>query len=156
MASLDNAQVADRFLPMTAFLDGSLSSDRFRAALVAVFGVTGLVLVVVGLGGSTARTVAERTRELGVRLALGAVPTRLWFTTTCGSLTSVMAGIAAGVVAAAMAFRVMSTVLAGVQQPSILLWGIEAALVAALCAVAAALPAYRVMAIDPIAALRPE
>jgi len=156
MRSLDNAQVVDRFLPMTKFLDSSLSSDRFRAALVVVFGVTGLSLVLVGLGGITARSVAERTREMGVRLAFGAVPTRLWLATTGDALKSVIAGVAAGVLAAAMVFRIARTILVGVQPPSAVMWGTDIVLVVASCAVAAALPAYRVIGIRPFAALRTE
>jgi predicted permease len=154
MASLDDAQVVDRFLPMTAYLDASLSSDRFRATLVGVFGVTALVLVLVGVGGITARSVTERRREMGVRLAFGAAPVRLWLKTVCDALESVLVGIAAGILGAAAAFRVLSAALVGVQRPSVVESGVEGVLVAALCAVAAGLPAYRVTGIRPIAALR--
>jgi putative ABC transport system permease protein len=156
MTSLDKAQVVDRFLPMTAYLDASLSAYRFRAALVSVFAVTGLLLVLVGLGGLTARTVEERTREIGVRLALGAPPSRLWWTTTCDALKSVTVGIAAGIVAADMAFRVIGAYLAGMASPSIAIWGADVALVAGFCALAAGVPARRVTGIRPMDALRTE
>ena len=156
MASLDKAQVVDRFLPMTTYLDSSLSSDRFRTALVAVFGVTGLALVLVGLGGITARSVVERTREMGIRLALGARPTRLWLTIAGGALTSVGIGIAAGTACAIGVLRLVGTTLVGVQRPSAVIWGVEAVVVAVLCAVAAAVPAHRVVGIRPVRALRAE
>ena len=156
MASLNNAQVVDRFLPMTTYLDASLYSDRFRAALVAVFGVAGLLLVLLGLGGITARSVTERTREMGIRVALGARPARLWLTTACEALTSVVIGIAAGTVAATVVFRLLRTVLIGAQPPSLVLWGADVVVVAGLCAAAAAIPAYRVIGIRPMLALRSE
>ncbi len=154
MQSLDSTQVVDRFLPMTTYLDTSLSSDRFRAALVAAFGLTGLVLVLVGVGGITARSVAERTRELGVRLALGAVPARLWVRTTCDAMKSVTVGIGVGAIAAVVAMRLVSTFLVGLQRPSAAVWAIEVAVVCGLCALAAGLPAHRVTEIAPMIALR--
>lgn len=139
---------------MTTYLDTSLSSDRFRAALVAAFGLTGLVLVLVGVGGITARSVAERTRELGVRLALGAVPARLWVRTTCDAMKSVTVGIGVGAIAAVVAMRLVSTFLVGLQRPSAAVWAIEVAVVCGLCALAAGLPAHRVTEIAPMIALR--
>jgi putative ABC transport system permease protein len=156
MATLDNAQVVDRFLPMTDYLDSSLSAYRFRAALVAVFAVTGLLLVLVGLAGLTARFVEERRREIGIRLALGAAPSRLWWTTTCDALKSVTVGIAAGILAATLAFQVIGTFLAGIAPPSVVIWGTDVALVAGLCALAAAVPAHRVTGVRPMDALRTE
>jgi putative ABC transport system permease protein len=156
MASLDKEQVVDRFLPLSTYLENSLSPLRFRAALVAVFGMTGLLLVLVGLAGVTARSVAERTREIGVRLALGAAPVRLWRATTCDALRSVLAGILAGLVAAGVAFRVIDSVLADLVSPSIVTWSVDVAVVAGLCALAAALSAHRVTDVRPMAALNAE
>jgi putative ABC transport system permease protein len=156
MTSLDATQVVDRFLPMTTYLGSSLSADRFRTTLVAVFAATGLLLVIVGLTGLTARSVTERTREMGVRLALGAVPFRLWLTATADALVSVVTGIAFGILVALAGVRVMSGVLVGVSPPSPPLWAAAIALVGAMCAIAAGVAARRVMDIQPSLALRGE
>jgi putative ABC transport system permease protein len=156
MATLDKGQVVDRFLPMTSYLDASLSADRFRTALVAVFGATGLMLVLVGLAGLTARTVTERAKEVGVRLALGAAPSRLWWMTTCDALKGVVAGLSAGILLALVALRSIGTTLVGIAAPSIGVWGAEVALIVALCALAAGAPAHRVTRIGPMVVLRRE
>jgi ABC-type antimicrobial peptide transport system permease subunit len=156
MAILDKGQVVDRFLPMTTYLDASLSADRFRTALVGVFGVTGLLLVLVGLAGLTARTVTERTRETGIRLALGAAPSRLWWRTTRDALKGVLAGLAAGILTAFVALRGISTVLVGITAPSIGVWSAEVVLISALCALAAGIPARRVIDGRSMAVLRGE
>ena len=154
MTSLDATQVVDRFLPMNTYLDASLSGDRFRTTLVGVFAATGLLLVIVGLTGLTARSVGERTREMGVRLALGAVPFRLWLTTTGDALVSVVTGLACGIVVALAGVRVLSGALVGVAPPSPLLWVAAVALISAMCAIAAGIAARRVMNIQPTLALR--
>jgi putative ABC transport system permease protein len=156
MASLDRAQVVDRFLPVTDYLDASLSSDRFRMVLVVLFAATGLLLVLVGLAGLTARTVIERTKELGIRMALGATPSRPWLTTTRDALKSVAVGIAAGIPAAHVAFRLMTSILVGIGSPSIAALGKYLVLVAGLCAVAAGVPARRALGIRPMAVLASE
>jgi putative ABC transport system permease protein len=154
MASLDKAQVVDRFQPMSSYLSASLSSERFRTAMVAVFGFTGLLLVLVGLAGLTARMVAERTQEIGVRMALGAAPSRLWLSTTFDALKSVGVGLAAGIVTTVLAFHLVSTLLTGVLPPSGLVWGADIVFVAVLCTLAAGLPAHRVIRVRPSEALR--
>jgi ABC-type antimicrobial peptide transport system permease subunit len=112
--------------------------------------------VIVGLTGLTARSVTERTREMGVRLALGAVPFRLWLTATADSLVSVVTGIAFGILVALAGVRVMSGVLVGVSPPSTPLWAAAIALIGAMCAIAAGVAARRVMDIQPLLALRGE
>lgn len=154
LASLDGEQAVDRFLPMTLYLERSLSSERFRSSLVAVFAGTGLALVLLGLAGSTARAVTERKRDIAVRMALGAAPSRLWLSTTCGALLSVMLGIAAGLVASSAVLQGMGALLIGVPAPSAVLFGTDAVAVASLCALAAGIPARRVVHVQPTVVLR--
>jgi len=156
VATVDTGQVVDRFLPMTTYLDSSLSADRFRTALVVVFGTTGLLLVLVGLAGLTARTVTERAKDVGVRLALGAAPSQLWWTTTRDALNGVVAGLAGGILLALVALRSIGATLAGIASPSITIWAAEVAVIVALCALAAATPAHRVTRIGPMVVLKRE
>ena len=97
-----------------------------------------------------------RKRELGVRLALGAVPFRLWLTTTGDALVSVVTGVACGIVVALVGVRVLAGALVGVAPPSPLLWIAAVALISAMCAVAAGIAARRVMNIQPTLALNGE
>jgi predicted permease len=154
LAALDGEQAVDRFLPMTLYLEQSLSSDRFRSSLVAVFAGTGLTLVLLGLAGTTARAVTERKWEIAIRMALGATPSRLWRSTTCDALLSVLLGVGAGVIVSTAVFQGMDALLVGVPEPSVVLWGADAAAVAILCTVAAAIPARRVVHVHPSAVLR--
>jgi predicted permease len=156
VASVDATQVVDRFMPLTTFVDASLAPDRFRTALLIVFAVAGVLLVMVGLLGLTSRSVSERTREMGVRIALGAAPLALWGRVTMEALVSVALGMAAGWLGAAVTMRVLARVLLGVSSPSLMLWTGVTASLGFVCLVAAAVPAFRITKVDPSTALRAE
>jgi putative ABC transport system permease protein len=154
VASTDRTQVVDRFAPLAAFMDNSLAPDRFRTALLVAFAVTGLLLAVVGLYGLTSRSVTERTKEVGVRLALGARPSGVWARVTAETLTSVAFGVGAGLAGAQGAILVLVAMLADVQRPSAVVWGAAIGILCVVSAMAAAVPARRVVRVDPAAALR--
>jgi predicted lysophospholipase L1 biosynthesis ABC-type transport system permease subunit len=156
MTTLDPTQVIDRFVPLGTFVRASLGPDRFRTALLVVFATTGVLLALVGLFGLTARSVSERTREIGVRIALGAAPGALWRRVTMEALVSVAVGVAAGGVGAVLTGRVLARVLLGVSPPSLALWACVSASLGLICVVAAAVPAHRIMHLDPSIALRSE
>jgi putative ABC transport system permease protein len=156
MTTLDPTQVIDRFVPLRAFVSASLGPDRFRTVLLVVFATTGVLLVLVGLFGLTARSVSERTQEIGVRIALGAAPGALWIRVTMDALVSVAVGVAAGGVGALLTGRVLAQVLLGVSPPSLALWVAVSASLGLVCVVAAAVPARRIMHLDPWIALRSE
>jgi putative ABC transport system permease protein len=156
MTTLDPTQVIDRFVPLATFVTASLGPDRFRTALLVVFATTGVLLALVGLFGLTARSVSERTRELGVRIALGAAPGTLWIRVTMEALVSVAVGVVAGGVGAVLAGRVLARVLLGVSPPSLALWAAVSASLGLICVIAAAVPAHRIMHLDPSMALRSE
>jgi predicted permease len=153
-ASADRTQVVDRFTPLVDFVGSSLAPDRFRTALLVTFAATGLVLAVVGLYGLTSRSVTERTKEVGVRLALGARPFAVWARVTAETLTSVGVGIAAGLAGAQAVMLVLVAVLTDVQPPSGLVWTAAIGVLCVVSAMAAAVPARRVVSIDPAVALR--
>jgi putative ABC transport system permease protein len=154
VASADRTQVADRFVPLVDFVGSSLAPDRFRTALLVAFAATGLLLAIVGLYGLTSRAVTERTKEIGVRLALGARPSDVWVRVTAQTLTGVGLGIAGGLALAQAAIVVLVAALTDVQRPSALVWAIAIGVLSAVSTMAAAVPARRVVGIDPSAALR--
>jgi putative ABC transport system permease protein len=156
MTTLDPTQVIDRFVPLGTFVTASLGPDRFRTALLVVFATTGVLLALVGLFGLTARSVSERTRELGVRIALGAAPGTLWIRVTMEALVSVAVGVVAGGLGAVLTGRVLARVLLGVSPPSLALWAAVSASLGVICVIAAAVPAHRIMHLDPSMALRSE
>jgi ABC-type antimicrobial peptide transport system permease subunit len=127
---------------------------RFPLVLLAAFAVAALALAIVGTYGVVSYTVAQRTRELGIRLALGA--TRGGVTAlVVGHVARVAAGgIAVGLVLAAALSRYAASLLYGVRATDPATYAVVAALLGTVAALAAALPARRAARVDPATALR--
>ncbi|HLH05462.1 MAG TPA: ABC transporter permease [Bryobacteraceae bacterium] len=141
---------------MQSIVDRSLAARRFTMFVLAAFAVLALSLAAIGLYGVLAYMVVQRTRELGVRLALGADPISLLIATVAGGMRLAGLGLVLGLGAAALLVNGMSRLLFGVRplDPASFAAATAVLLVAALCA--AAIPALRAAHIDPIAALRCE
>lgn len=135
-------------------IDASTADRRFALALFAGFAVVALILATAGLYGVLAATVVERTREIGVRTALGAPRGRILSMVVRQGLTLTAIGLAVGLVATWATSRVISALLFGVRasDPSVLVVVISSLTVAAL--LASALPAWRASRVDPMVALR--
>jgi predicted permease len=148
--------VVDRMITLGQQVDAGLSADRSVAALASAFGALALVLACVGVYGVMSYTVARRTSDIGVRMALGARPAVLLREILVESSTMIAAGLAIGLPLTAGAGRLLSTVLFGVNAwdgPTVA----AAVLTLALLGLAAALvPAWRASHVDPVIALRQE
>jgi predicted permease len=134
----------------------SLSRERLMARLASALGGITLILSSIGLYGLLAYTVARRTPELGVRMALGATPGTVRWMVMRHALMLVAIGLGLGLLAAAWGTRVLSTLLFGlapIDPPSFVATG---ALLAVVGTAAAYLPARRASRVDPIIALRTE
>jgi predicted permease len=134
----------------------AFNADRLIARLTELYGLLALVLASVGLYGVAAFTVARRTAEIGIRVALGATPWNVMLMVLRGALAPIALGLAIGIPAALGTGRALASRLFGVEpyEPRIFL---VALLVLAGAAFAAAVvPARRTTAIDPIRALRAE
>jgi ABC-type antimicrobial peptide transport system permease subunit len=111
---------------MTDIVGRALARDRLVLLLVGVAAVLAMLVGLVGLYGATAYTIAQRRRELGVRLALGATTRRLAATLGRRTLTTVAAGLAAGVAVAWLLTASLSSVLFDVAPRDPATWGLAA------------------------------
>jgi len=143
-------------VPLSDQVDASLAAERLLLRLCVLFGALALLLACVGLYGVIAYRVAQRTTEIGVRVALGATPMSVVRGVLRDTLVLVVVGVAIGVPAALAAGRLLVTFLYGLtpRDPMTLLTAIVILLAAA--SAAAALPARRAARVDPNVALRYE
>ena len=135
-------------------LDRSFDQQRAVASLAGLFGVVALVLAAIGMYGVTAYSVAQRTNEIGIRMALGADRGNVVGMVLGGAFRRVGIGIALGLPLAVGAGYVLSAQLYGVQFWDPLALGVGALALAASAFLAAVIPANRAASISPIQALR--
>jgi predicted permease len=134
----------------------NFNQERLIARLTELFGLLALVLACVGVYGVTAYSVARRTNEIGIRMALGAGRRTVLGLVLRGALVQVGLGLAIGIPVAVAGGRLLASELYGVKGHEPVIFALAAVLLA-ICALAAGfLPARRASALDPIAALRQE
>jgi putative ABC transport system permease protein len=136
------------------YLRNGLAPTRFAMALITAFAVLALVLSAVGLYGVVAYGVSQRTREIGMRVALGAEPKRIVGLVLGGGFRLAAAGVALGAAVALAAVRVIESMLYEVNPIDPLTFGAVALLVILIALVASYVPARRALRVDPAEALR--
>jgi predicted permease len=132
----------------------AVSQRRFVLTLVAAFGVLALIMAAAGVYGVMALIVSERAGEIGIRLALGAQPSRVLRLIVVQGVVLAAAGIAAGIAAALALAPLLRTQLFGIRPLDPLTMAAVPALLFAVAAIACYLPARRAVRIDPLATLR--
>jgi hypothetical protein len=142
--------------PMSQLLGAQLAQPRFNMILLAIFAGVAMTLAAIGLYGVLAFGVAQRTREIGIRMALGAQRGAMLRMILRQSLTLVSIGIIVGIGAALGATRLLRSLLYGVQANDFVTYLLGVLLLGAAALLAAYLPARRAMKIDPMVALRYE
>jgi len=140
--------------PMEELLATATASRRFSTQLLTAFAVLALLLAAVGIYGVMAFVVGQRTREMGIRVALGAHPREVVTLVLREALGLAVAGVAAGAVGAIIMSRYLSGMLFEVKATDPGTYAGIAALLTVTAAVAAWRPARRAAAVDPILALR--
>jgi ABC-type antimicrobial peptide transport system permease subunit len=156
MRTIDPALPVEIPKPMTALWDAGLEQQHLAASASALFGVSGLLLAIIGTYGVLAYAVSARTRELGIRLALGATRRVVLADVVRRGLTLTAVGLAIGVACGVAANRALSAVASESPGTS---WLLAVGVIATLgsCAVVAALvPAVRATRINPVDVMRTE
>jgi putative ABC transport system permease protein len=145
-----------KFSTFTNVVSSSLNIRRFNLTLVAIFSGTALLLALAGIYGVLAYSVARRTRELGVRIALGASSANVLKLVLRQAVATVTAGVLLGAIAAFALTRVIQSMLFGVTGSDPVTYVGVAALLLGVALLAAFVPARRATQVDPLVALRQE
>ena len=152
--AVDDSLPITRVQTMDRVRSTATSRERFTLLLVSAFGILALVLAAIGLYGVTAYTVAQRTRELGIRVALGAAPGDVLRLVLGLGGRLVGMGLAIGIAAALLLSELMRALLFGVGTRDPFTFVAAASLLATIAFVASYIPARRAMRIDPVISLR--
>jgi putative ABC transport system permease protein len=156
VGQVDPALPVSKIRPLDEIVSRSISQPRFYLLLLGVFAVVALVLAAVGIFGVLSYAVAQRTREIGIRMALGAQERTVLQMVVGQAMVLVIAGIAVGAALALVVSRGMSTMLFSVTATDPATFVSVAAILCAVALVASYVPARRATRVDPIVALRSE
>lgn len=164
LSSAVRAQVVsiDPNLPLTSvrvfeeYVSRSLARPRFNALLLSIFAATALLLTAIGIYGVMAYTVAQRTNEIGIRIALGAAQSSIFRLIVGQAMTLVAVSVVVGLLGAFAATRLLNSLLFGVGASDPITFATIVLLVGIVAFLAAWLPARRASQVDPIVALRTE
>jgi hypothetical protein len=153
---IDPRLAVDAAVPMERVVSSLMTRPRFYAALLTTFGAIAGFIAVIGLYGVLSYVVSQRTKEIGVRMALGAQRGAVLNLVLRQGATIVAIGLICGVAGAAALTRYLEGMLYGLGALDVATFAVVALAFAAVALVAAYLPARRATAIDPLAALRYE
>ncbi|HYM25710.1 MAG TPA: ABC transporter permease [Vicinamibacterales bacterium] len=154
VASVDKDQPISVFATLDSSVAQSLGNQKILASLTAMFAAAALALAALGLYSVVAYAVAQRTGEIGIRMALGAQPRQVVALELSRGLKLVVAGLVAGLASSAGAGRLIRTLLFDVQPLDPVVYASVAALFALVATLACLAPSLRVARIDPLVALR--
>lgn len=143
-----------KFRTLDAVRGEAVATERGRAVLLGSLAVLALLLAAVGIYGLVASSVTERTRELGIRMALGATPIRTLASAALPGLALGGLGVAIGVALARAGARTMAHLVWGVSVNDPLTFGLAAATVVATAVGATLAPSLKILRLNPVRALR--
>jgi putative ABC transport system permease protein len=153
---IDAQQFVPTVTPLSELVSRTLAESRFHTVLLGVFAAIAIILAAIGIYGVIAYNVAQRTKEIGIRMALGAQQRQMLAMILRQSLTMAAIGIGVGLLGAFAATRLLSALLFGVGTTDLITYGAVILLLGAAALLAGFLPARRAMKVDPVIALRYE
>jgi putative ABC transport system permease protein len=156
VSALDRDVPVARLYTIDQLMNESVAAPRFRTTLVSVFAILGLVLAAIGIYGVMAYTVSERTRELGVRVALGATTGDVMRMVLGEAFVLAGAGVVLGVAGAVATTRLIRVLLFGVTPTDPATFASIVGILMVLALAGSYVPARRATRVDPIATLRSE
>jgi predicted permease len=154
--AVDRTQPVFRVRPLEAYMAESLATRSFTLTLIAAFGALALVLAAVGIYGVVSYTVSLRTREVGIRMALGASRRAVLAMVLGQGMRVIGAGLAAGICASLVLTRFLATLLYEIRATDVATFAGVAVVLVFVALVANYLPARRASNVDPVVALRHE
>lgn len=154
--SLDTNLALTNVNTIGELLDQGLWAPRMGAALLTIFGGLALILAVVGVYGVLSYSVQQQTREIGIRMAMGAQSGRVLSLVVQQGMRLAVAGLVAGLVIAFAAMRVLSSLLFGVSSHDPVVFGGVSMILTAVAILACYIPARRAASVNPLVALRYE
>jgi ABC-type lipoprotein release transport system permease subunit len=140
--------------PLAQALASALSQVRFRTLVVSIFSLLALTLAAIGLYGVMAYMVTQRTKEIGVRVALGARPIEIFSEVLRSGAMPTIAGAIVGIVLAALASRLVGTFLYGIRWFDTVTYMVAGGVLIVVALLACLIPGCRAMTVDPVEALR--
>jgi putative ABC transport system permease protein len=152
--SLDPDQPILEIVPAEALFGEALQKQRFLLILMAVFTIIAVILAAIGVYGVVAYMVAQRTREIGLRIALGATPLSMVAAVLGGGLTLAVTGGLIGLVAALALSRFLSSLLFGIQPTDVPTLALVGGILGLVAGVATLVPAIRAGRTSPLETLR--
>jgi ABC-type antimicrobial peptide transport system permease subunit len=153
---LDVSQPLSQVMPMTDYVGLSVQDRRFSLVLIGAFAATALLLSLIGIYGITSYTVARRTREIGIRIALGARHREVLALLLRQSMTVVVIGVVAGIAASIALTRFLASMLFEIRPADPLTLASVVISLIMVAALACWIPARRAVYVDPVVALRNE
>jgi predicted permease len=156
LRQINPAQPATEFRPLQQLVDHAVSPRRFFLSLVTCFAGLGLLLASLGIYGVISYSVAQRTQEIGIRMALGATRSQVQFGVITKTLQMALLGVGMGAVASLAAGRWIASLLFGTEPTDPVTFAGIVLLLSAVAFIAGYLPARRAANVDPMVALRHE
>jgi ABC-type antimicrobial peptide transport system permease subunit len=154
--SIDPSLPLSNVKTMEQLVDASVGQRKLAMILLGVFSAIALLLASIGIYGVMSYSVAQRTRELGIRMALGAARRSVLQLVVGQGMALAGAGVVIGLVAAFALTRLLTTQLYGVSATDPLTFALVSALLVGVALLATLLPAMRATRVDPVVALRDE
>jgi predicted permease len=154
LRELNPGQPATEFRPLQRIVDHAVSPRPFFVSLVACFALLGLILASLGIYGVISYSVAQRTQEIGIRMALGATASQVQFGVIAKTLRLALVGIGVGTIASLAATKWIASLLYGTEPTDPATFVGIILLLSVVAFIAGYIPAWRAAKSDPLVALR--